>query len=376
MVKKGNKSKNKEKHSTKENKTVKIKRRAKKQTTTNYVPIIVGILAVIIIAVIIGTNLTNDGKIKDNNDKLDDTTTQDNVVVATVNGNEIYLNAIDEQYELLPPLYRQMYSKSFILNKTIEEELLIMEAEAKGLVVTEEEAETVINDIMMQQQITEEQLEEQLAQSQKTKQDLIDVYKKQILITNLLNDYVFANIEVSQEEVAEYYENNKNSQLITIPAQIKARHILVKTQEEAEEIMDLLEAGESFSELAQERSQDGSSVQGGDLGYFSEGMMVQPFNDLVFSMDVGDAPQIVETDFGFHIVEVTGVKDAQVKTLEEASEEITEILKQEKQESELMKYIKELWDSADIEIYEDKIVEDESPEAEFDMDSLNQQIIS
>ena len=84
-----------------------------------------------------------------------------------------------------------------------------------------------------------------------------------------------------------------------------ARHILVETQEQCEELKSQIEAGADFAELAKEHSQCPSGQQGGALGEFSPGQMVKEFDDVVFIADVGKIQGPVQTQFGFHLVEVT-----------------------------------------------------------------------
>ena len=88
-------------------------------------------------------------------------------------------------------------------------------------------------------------------------------------------------------------------------AKAAARHILVETNEECEDIKKQIEAGADFVELAKEHSQCPSSQNGGALGEFSPGQMVKEFDDVVFSEDLGKIHGPVQTQFGFHLIEIT-----------------------------------------------------------------------
>ena len=88
-------------------------------------------------------------------------------------------------------------------------------------------------------------------------------------------------------------------------AQASARHILVETQEQCEDLKKQIEGGADFAELAQQHSKCPSGQQGGDLGTFSPGQMVKEFDEVVFSAPVGEVQGPVQTQFGFHLVEVT-----------------------------------------------------------------------
>ncbi len=93
-------------------------------------------------------------------------------------------------------------------------------------------------------------------------------------------------------------------------AKATARHILVNTKEECEEIKSQIEAGSDFAEMAAEHSQCPSGQQGGSLGEFSPGQMVKEFDDVVFSEDLGKVHGPVQTQFGFHLIEITSRTEA------------------------------------------------------------------
>ena len=84
-----------------------------------------------------------------------------------------------------------------------------------------------------------------------------------------------------------------------------ARHILVETQEQCEDLKKQIEGGADFGELAQEHSKCPSGKQGGDLGTFSPGQMVKEFDEVVFSAEVGKVQGPVQTQFGYHLIEIT-----------------------------------------------------------------------
>jgi peptidyl-prolyl cis-trans isomerase C len=88
-------------------------------------------------------------------------------------------------------------------------------------------------------------------------------------------------------------------------ARARARHILVETQEQCEDIKTQIEGGADFAELAKEHSQCPSGQRGGDLGEFSPGQMVQEFDTVVFSGDLGKIHGPVQTQFGYHLIDIT-----------------------------------------------------------------------
>lgn len=88
--------------------------------------------------------------------------------------------------------------------------------------------------------------------------------------------------------------------------EVRASHILVKTEQEAKDLYNEIKNGKSFSEIAEEKSLCPSGQNGGDLGFFSKGMMVKPFEDAAFSLEVGAISDPVQTQFGWHLIQVTG----------------------------------------------------------------------
>jgi len=137
---------------------------------------------------------------------------------------------------------------------------------------------------------------------------------------------------IADEEVESFYSQNLNR--YTMPEQRSARHILIKTSEEdseetllgkrekAEQILKLARSGEDFAALAIQYSEGPTGPKGGDLGSFSRGRMVKAFDDAVFSLTEGEISDIVETQFGFHIIKLEKIEPAYTRTLEEAKSEI------------------------------------------------------
>lgn len=146
---------------------------------------------------------------------------------------------------------------------------------------------------------------------------------------------------VSDEQIRQYYE--ANTARFGQPEERNTRHILIavpadapedevaKAREKAERIVAELRKDPSrFAELAKAESDDpGSAAQGGDLGYFGRGAMVKPFEDAAFGLDEGEISDAVRSDFGFHIIQVSGVKPSSVRPLEAVRDEIEQELRRQ-----------------------------------------------
>jgi peptidyl-prolyl cis-trans isomerase C len=134
---------------------------------------------------------------------------------------------------------------------------------------------------------------------------------------------------VTETEAKKVYDE----QVGKIPPQdeIRARHILVATLDEAKEVVELIRRGDDFAEVAKAKSKDtGSGAQGGDLGYFTRGQMVKPFEDAAFALKAGEMSEPVESQFGWHVIKVEDVRQKPLPTYESVKDRILAALFQRK----------------------------------------------
>lgn len=143
-------------------------------------------------------------------------------------------------------------------------------------------------------------------------------------IQRLLQDIV-----VTDAEIEAYYKKNANRFLST--EQVRARHILVAAEEEAQKIKGEIEGGLDFSEAAKKYSTCPSKERGGDLGAFSKGRMVPEFEAVAFALEVGELSDLVKTQFGFHLIMVDEKHPATEMSLEEVASQLNQLVLQEKQ---------------------------------------------
>jgi len=122
--------------------------------------------------------------------------------------------------------------------------------------------------------------------------------------------------------------------------------------EKIKKIQKELKGGQDFAVLAKKYSEDkGSSANGGDLGYFSRGQMVKPFEDAAFGLKPNEVSDIVETRFGYHLIKVYDKKPGKIMAYDEIKNLLTERLQQEKTQQEAVKYIADLKKTAKIKKY-------------------------
>jgi len=244
-------------------------------------------------------------------------------VLARVNGQEITkedFNAFLRQiqpgqpvtYEMLDPKMRKQ-----VLDGIIETELLAQAAQKAGM------------------------------EKDPRYQRMLELAKKKLLI-NAYARKQFEGTVVSDSEAKEYYQ--KHPEKFATPERVHARHILLKDEKKAREIIDQLKGlkGEAlkkkFIELAKKESTGPTGPKGGDLGYFTKGQMVLPFDKAAFSLKKGEiTTEPVKTQFGWHVIYLEDKKPAQTIPFEAAKDKIVAQLRQErfvqkmKQESEALK---------------------------------------
>ncbi|MCK5245284.1 peptidylprolyl isomerase [Candidatus Bipolaricaulota bacterium] len=133
---------------------------------------------------------------------------------------------------------------------------------------------------------------------------------------------IAGTIEHSEEELIAFFEERRSE--YDIPEQVRASHILLATEEQAQQLHDELADGADFATLAREHSTDtGSGARGGDLGWFERGQMVAPFEDAAFSTPAGELSEIVPTEYGYHIIWVTDYQSEEKPEYEDVADLVT-----------------------------------------------------
>jgi peptidyl-prolyl cis-trans isomerase C len=209
------------------------------------------------------------------------------------------------------------------VNKEIEQLKDQVAQQAQGQDVGREEA---FDQALQQAGITEEQLRQQIREQ-------LPIQKVQ--------ERVAGDVGPSQEEVEQFYEQNKAAQFTT-PETRCTRHILFNKdqKEKAEEVKQQLQNGGDFAALAKEYSQDpGSAEQGGDLGCIGRGETVPNFEEAVFGAEQGEIVGPVETDFGYHVIEVTDIQEEATRPLSEVEAQIRDQLTTEAQSEEFTAWL-------------------------------------
>jgi peptidyl-prolyl cis-trans isomerase C len=279
--------------------------------------------------------------------------------VAVFEGGEVTLGEVQEfaaqsgMGELSPgdPQYEAMIQQ--IMPTLVDFEIAKAYAEEQGITVSEsdvnQEIETIKDQIAEEAQAQgmsvgrEEAFQQALQQAGLTEEELRAQLRDQILPVQKVQERVAGDAEASQEEVERFYEENKEAQYTT-PEQRCARHILFNKDQrtKAEEVKGQLQNGADFAELAREYSQDpGSAENGGDLGCLGQGETVPNFEEALFNAEEGEIVGPVETEFGYHVIEVTDIRQQSTQPLSEVEGQIREQLSADMQAEEFNSWIQE-----------------------------------
>ncbi len=196
----------------------------------------------------------------------------------------------------------------------------------------------------------QEAYEQALKQNNITEDQLREDLRENILPIQKVQERVVGNAEPSDEEIQNFYEKNKEAQFTT-PEQRCVRHILFNKDQEqkAEEVKQQLEDGGDFAKLAKENSQDpGSAAKGGDLGCLGKGETVPEFEEAAFGAEQDEIVGPIQTEFGYHIIEVTDVKPKQASPLQDVESQIRSQLSTEKQTEEFGKWVEKQEKKRDV----------------------------
>ncbi|MBU3655716.1 MAG: peptidylprolyl isomerase [Alphaproteobacteria bacterium] len=266
------------------------------------------LLAVVVVAVVGGALWYSQQKASQSSDPL----------VAKVDGMAITRADLEAFKEQLPPFVRQQPTEALypkLVNRLIDNKLALSKAKAAGIDKDEE----------VRRQITEAQ-----------ESIMVQAWIRREVDKKLTDDLLKQSY---QDEVKVYKPED----------QVRARHILVATKDEADKLLARINKGEDFAALAKEASKDGSAADGGDLGFFSHDRMVKPFADAAFALKQGDVVKApVQTQFGWHLIKVEGRRQSEAPSFEDSKEE----LKQKMSGQTVQTVIEDLRKNAKIERFD------------------------
>ena len=258
-----------------------------------------------------------------------------NDYVAKVEGEKILQTELDEA---LRNQYGAEVLDTLITNKIVELEAKKQNITVSDEVIQAEYEEFVeayggvdsVNEVLEENGLTADALKDNIRTYQLTKQ------------------VIAASIEITDEEVEQYFEHNKDN--YGQEEQVVASHILLGDETTAKEVLAKVKAGEDFAKLAKEYSADTDTKEdGGDLGYISQGQMDEAFEEAVFALEKDAVSEVVQTPEGYHIIKVTGKVPAEEAVFEDVKDEVYETVLESRVNDEYAAWVTDKKAEYDIE---------------------------
>jgi peptidyl-prolyl cis-trans isomerase C len=287
-------------------------------------------------------------------------------IVARVNGESISgkdledaVRAVAGQAGPIPPDERDRVYRG-VLDNMVGYRLMIQEAKARKVTVADAEVEAQVAQIRAQFP-SDAQFQQALAAQKTTLEAIRNDARDEMSASKLVDTEIAAKVAVKPEAITDFYQKNQDK--FQQGPRVRASHILIgipqnadvatkqQAKTKAEGLLKDLKAGKDFAATAKANSQDpGSAPNGGDLGYFEQGQMVPPFEQAAFALKPGEMSEVVETQFGYHIIKVAEKQDSRVVPLEEAKTQIEQYLTQQNRRAQTELFVNALKAKAKIEI--------------------------
>ncbi len=295
----------------------------------------------------------------------------ENSVVATVNGKDILQAEVEKELQNILMQYQgqaspqqmlQMQSqfKKQAVESLINRQLLFEETDKQNIEASVEEIDAELKKVSAQFE-TPEKFKERLEQMELSEEKLREDIKQNYRIQKLLKSKLPA-ITVTDEDISLFYKDNPEN--FSVPEQVQASHILLSLEPDASDevkkekrseiqaVLEKIKKGGDFAELARKYSDCPSKENGGDLGSFPRGAMVKAFEAVAFNLKNDEVSDIVETQFGFHIIKQTGRTEASTTPLDQVKDRISMYLETQKKSKEVETYLETLRSAAKIDYIE------------------------
>ena len=248
--------------------------------------------------------------------------------------------------------------KKGILENLINRVLLFQESQKKNINITDSDVDRQMGKIK-NGFATELEYNNALKKMKISESEIKAKIKYDMTIQRFINLQLADKITISDKEARAYYDNNPK--LFKQAEQVKASHILIKVESQAsasqksevrkqiENVQQKLKKGDDFAALAEKYSQGPSRARKGDLGYFKRGQMVKPFENVAFALKPGEVSEIVETQFGYHLIKVFDKKPETMTVYSKTESRLKQHLKQEKVRRKVLLYAEKLKKDAVVE---------------------------
>lgn len=280
-------------------------------------------------------------------------------VAATVNGEVIYASALSGEVTAIALQYGiDVKSKEgekqrgeitrVVLDQMIEQRLILQKARQVNALATDAQIDAQLAEIKRNFS-SEADFQGALAQRGLTVNALRDRLRTNLTVQNLVGKVT--SVSVTDAEVERYFRQHRRE--YDQPEQVRASHILLESDAEARFVLARLRRGDKFEDLARQYSKDpGSKEQSGDLGFVSRGQLVGEFEKAAFTLRPWQVSGIVKTQFGYHLIKVTGRKDPQPANLAQVRDQIRAQLLSKKREAAFQAWLKRIKAQAKIKRFD------------------------
>lgn len=261
-------------------------------------------------------------------------------ILATIDGAPIYLDEFKRELgrllvngaEGLASATATDAQKKVLIENLIERRLLLREAEKKSVMVGLDEIDEEL--ARMRRAWPEGEFDALLKNADLTVTELKREIRDLMTVRRYLRDHVFSRVAVTDEEIEDYLVAHPERAITA--ERVRARHIVVSTEDKAKEILTEMRRDLTFEEAAMQYSKSPEAKTGGDLGFFKRGEMPTVFDDVCFSLPVDKVSAIVPSDYGFHLFKVIERRPETARAVDEVREEIeADLLKQKQHETQL-----------------------------------------
>jgi len=302
------------------------------------------------------------------------------VIAATAGDVKITVAEVDQLVEPrlknIPEAAREGQAsliKKRALDSLIFQKLLEKKFVENKIDVTDADLDKEIEKILADNNITVEDFKKRVVEMGRDFNEFRDQVRNGMKYQQMMDKLAADKLAVSEEDIKAYYDQNPDR--FKQEEEVQASHILVKVDPNASEadkaaakakidaLLVRVKAGEDFAAIAKEASDCPSKENGGDLGFFTRDRMVKPFADAAFALEKGKTSDVVETQFGYHIILTTDKKDAKTIGYDEAKADIKTQLEDGKRREFAGQFREELLKNSNIVYYGDFKVEEKAPEA-------------
>lgn len=288
-------------------------------------------------------------------------------VVAHVNGKEIGRDALVSAAKAMAPVAaragqptdtRDFYRQ--VLDDLVSAELMRQDAVAQGMNPSDAEVEAQVKQVTARFP-SEAELQKALASENMTPAILRDQVKENLAVQKLIQTKIAPQATVDEAAQKKFYEENKARMMV--PEQVRVAHILIATpqgatadqqaaaKKKAQDLLAQIRKGGDFGALAKANSEDpGSKDHGGELPWLAKGQTVPAFEAAAFALPVGQVSEVVQTQFGFHIIKSLERKAATTRSYEEVAPRLKEMLTQQKVRDLVQAHVAGLRGKAKIDI--------------------------